>query len=284
MTSALSIPIGKQNRKMSSEEWREIWLEKMRQALSAKKFKASTIEGFIDIVDRYLASYTCHPGMIPQEKVFEFLAKNKKSEMQERFFRDALVFFYTNVVRSDNHVKSIKREPALNFWNNKKPQNTSDIKPQTINEVIKSPQEIPQKSSEETIAQSIKNNLKRLQNELQLRNYSQRTLKNYSTIVYRYLLWLKNEPSENDTSNIRDDELNLREEFNFAPRTINLVSAALMFFYSEVLKLAISFESIPRMKTGKDLPNVYSQGRQQHFTIYHIMGIFPKEDSDDVFA
>jgi hypothetical protein len=41
--------------------------------------------------------------------------------------------------------------------------------------------------------------------------------------------------------------------------TINLAAAALMFFYSEVLKLKISSESISRMKTGKDLPNVYSQ-------------------------
>ena len=79
---------------MSSEEWREIWLQKMRQVLSAKKFKASTMEGFIDIVDRYLVSYTCHPGMIPQEKAFEFLAKNKKSEMQERFSRGSVIFSF----------------------------------------------------------------------------------------------------------------------------------------------------------------------------------------------
>ena len=126
-------------------------------------------------------------------------------------------------------------------------------------EIIKPPLKMPREPAEEIFTESLKNNLKHLLDELHLRNYSQRTIRNYSATIYRYLLWLKKEPSGNDTKNIRDYELHLRHEFSLAPRTINLASAALMFFYSQVLKLKISFESIPRMKTGKDLPNVYSQ-------------------------
>jgi hypothetical protein len=70
-SSPTSIQPAKPN---TPEQWREIWLEKMARALSYNKFKQSTAHGFVEIVDQYLASHTCHPGMIPEEKAFEFLA------------------------------------------------------------------------------------------------------------------------------------------------------------------------------------------------------------------
>ncbi len=242
----------------ASEKWREIWLQKTAQACGANKLTKLTTAGFIDFTNRFISTQTCHPREINAKAIIEFLDRNKKSEKQANFCRNALVFFYENVVPSNKHIEVIKQGFVPSFPDTKK-QGPVDIKPQKPQEVIQSAKKITQKTIEEIFAESLKNNLKHLKDELHLRNYSQRTMKNYSTIIYRYLLWLKKDPSENDTSNIRDYELHLRQEFNLAPRTINLAAAALMFFYSQVLKLKISFESIPRMKTGKDLPNVYSQ-------------------------
>jgi site-specific recombinase XerD len=267
-SSPTSAPPAKPN---TPEQWREIWVKKMEQACIAKGLKKSTAEGFINFIVRYLFPHTCHPGEIPAKALLEFLGHNKKSEKQAQFCRNALTFFYENVVQSERHVEVINVPPRfpcpqgeIRKFISKNVLSTPPKPPQgeiisKTPEIIKPPIKIPQKTAEVIFAESMKNNLKRLRDELQLRNYSQRTMKNYSAIVYRYLLWLKKEPSENDTNNIRDYELHLRQEFNLAPRTINLAAAALMFFYSEVLKLKISFESIPRMKTGKDLPNVYSQ-------------------------
>lgn len=134
----------------------------------------------MDFVARYLRPHACHPGEISAKAIIEFLDRNSKSEKQAKFCRDALTFFYENVVRSERHVEVIKRGLLPNFSNNKK-QGPTDIKSPQVPEVIK------------------------------------------------------------------------------PPHTINLAAAALMFFYIEVLKFKISVESIPRMKTGKDLPNVYSR-------------------------
>jgi site-specific recombinase XerD len=279
MVNTSTISFGKPQQKLSSADWHGIWLKKLEQACAADDLKETTTKGFIDFINRYLSLHTCHPGEISPKEIGGFLDRNNKSDRQAKFCRDALTFFYENVVPSEKHVEVINAPPRFPCPQGEKnaprpPQITPPEPPACAEasvgrpqgeiiskapKIIKASEKIPRKTAEEIFAESMKNNLKHLWDELHLRNYSQRTIKNYSATIYRYLLWLKKEPSENDTNNIRDYELHLRQEFNLAPRTINLAAAALMFFYSEVLKLKISFESIPRMKTGKDLPNVYSQ-------------------------
>jgi site-specific recombinase XerD len=258
MPQTFSIPFKKQKQKPSSEEWRGIWLEKMRQALPSNKFKQSTADGFVDIVDQYLASHTCHPGMIPEEKTAKFLAENTKSENQTKFYRDALVFFYTNVVRSDKHVENIKRGFVSNFTDNsRRPANTPPKPPQ--GEIIKPPLKMPQKPAEEVFASSIPGYLKSMQTELKVRNYSHRTIKNYGAAVSQYLNWLNKEPTENDVPEIKKFQLYLKDARKYSPRTVNLVTAAIQFFYLNVLHLKLPVEILPRMKTGRQLPKVYSE-------------------------
>ena len=241
MTQTLSIPFKKQKQKPSSEEWREIWLEKMRQALPSNKFKQSTTDGFVDIVDQYLASHICHPGMIAEEKTVKFLAENTKSENQAKFYCDALVFFYTNVVRSDKHIEVINAP--------RPPQG----------EIIKPPLKMPPKPAEEIFAASIPGYLENMQTELKVRNYSLRTIKNYGAAVSQYLNWLNKAPTENDVPEIKKFQLYLKEARNYSPRTVNLVTAAIQFFYLNVLKSRLPVEHLPRMKTGRPLPKVYSE-------------------------
>jgi len=238
----------KQKQKPSLEQWRGIWLEKMRQALPSNKFRQSTADGFVDIVDQYLASHTCHPGMIPEEKAFEFLIKNAKSEKQEKFFRDALVFFYTNVIRSDKHVESIKRGPVSNFPDNRlRSANILSTPPK------------PPKPAEAIVSSSIPEYLKGMQTELKVRNYSLRTIKNYGAAVSQYLNWLNKAPTENDVPEIKKFQLYLKESKKYSARTVNLVTAAIQFFYLNVLKFRVPVETLPRMKTGRPLPKVYSE-------------------------
>jgi site-specific recombinase XerD len=73
------------------------------------------------------------------------------------------------------------------------------------------------------------------------------------------LTWLKRTPSDKDIQEIKKFQLFLKENKNYSPRTVNLATAAIQFFYLEVLKVGFSADSLPRMKTGRPLPRVYSQ-------------------------
>ena len=44
------------------------------------------------------------------------------------------------------------------------------------------------------------------------------------------------------------------------PRTVNLTSAAITFFYSNVVNAKQAVDTIPRMRPGNSLPKVYGQG------------------------
>ncbi len=94
--------------------------------------------------------------------------------------------------------------------------------------------------------------------ELKIRDYSFRTIKNYGSIIHHYLNWLDKAPSPADRETIREYILYLQDK-KFSPRTINLQSAALDFFYRTVLKISDVSAAVPRMKTGRPLPRVYSE-------------------------
>ena len=186
MANALSIPIGKQKQTLSTREWRKIWLEKLKKASEARKLNKTTSMEFLDFANRFLSRHSCHPGEIDAQALVEFLERNKKSDEQARFCRDALVFFYSNVVPSEKHVEFIKQGFIPSFPTLPKP-GASAGRPQgeiisKTPEIIKTPLKMPQKPAEEVFAERMKNNLKRLRDELHLRNYSQRTIKNYSAI------------------------------------------------------------------------------------------------------
>jgi integrase len=53
-----------------------------------------------------------HPGKIPVPAIPAFLGKFGKSEKQTKFCRDSLLFFYTNVVPSENH-RIVMLDPVL---------------------------------------------------------------------------------------------------------------------------------------------------------------------------
>jgi integrase/recombinase XerD len=98
-----------------------------------------------------------------------------------------------------------------------------------------------------------------LQKEMQARNFSRRTMVNYSAAVERFFGMIKKHPSTITADALKQYFINLHEKENLAPRTVNLAAAAIAFFYEHVLNLASRTDALPRMKPGRQLPKVYSE-------------------------
>lgn len=265
MTITPSIPFGKQKQDLSTGEWRKIWLKKLEQASVARKLNKITSMGFIDFTNRFLSRHSCHPGEINAQALVEFLDQNKKSDKQTRFCRNALLFFYENVVPSEKHVEVLHalNQPAA-------PNKDFDRRNSIPVEQLES---MPRRKTEEIV--SLKQDTKqpdilsnkpfdkntliaRLNDELKVRNYSKRTVATYTDAVRRYLETLGKYPGNNDERTIKDYLLKVKSEKGYAARTVNLETAAITFFYREVLRASDSVDLLPRMKTGKSLPKVYS--------------------------
>ena len=101
--------------------------------------------------------------------------------------------------------------------------------------------------------------LNKLIHELKLKNYTPTTQRNYRSIVREFLYQLTDLPNGESTNEAKQYILFLKDDKKQAPRTINLASAALSFFYEKVLGSTIMTDKIPRMKTGRSLPQVYSE-------------------------
>jgi integrase/recombinase XerD len=100
--------------------------------------------------------------------------------------------------------------------------------------------------------------IENLAKELKVRNYSRRTMKNYCAQVARYLVWRSKNPGMTDVESIKRHHLYLADQEGLAPRTINLSAAAISFFFANVLNRPVVADKLPRMKTGRPLPPVYS--------------------------
>ena len=97
-----------------------------------------------------------------------------------------------------------------------------------------------------------------IKKQCQLNNYSSATIKNYTASIKQYMEYLKRRPQLGDRKVIENYILSLKNDSKLKPRTINLSSSALQFFYKNVLEFSETFKKIPRMKPGLSLPKVYS--------------------------
>ncbi len=208
---------------LTEKQWRVIRLKKLNKSSGTESIAETQAALHRSIVEKFLTENPGPPAFFPESAVTSFLGKTNPDQLEQAI--ESLLFFYNNVVRSDKHTG-----------------------------FLVSLQEQSGKPS------GVKNNplLDQLSKELQLRNYSHRTVKNYGAIVYNYLNWLMKNPSGNDQGEIKRYQLYLKETKKFSPRTVNLATAALLFFYNNVLKLPFAANSLPRMKTGRQLPQVYS--------------------------
>jgi integrase/recombinase XerD len=207
----------------TEEQWRAIWLRKLIKSLDDRKVDGAQSALYRAAAERFLCENPGPPVAVAVSAIQPFLSKTGPA--LKKSAAEGLLFFYKNVVGSDKHAGFLASR-----------QEPSDKPAPAVNPL-----------------------LEQLSKELRLRNYSRRTVKNYGAIVYNYLNWLKKAPSGNDQEGIKLYQLYLKETKKYSPRTVNLATAALLFFYNNVLKLPLATESLPRMKTGWQLPNVYSQ-------------------------
>jgi hypothetical protein len=99
----------------------------------------------------------------------------------------------------------------------------------------------------------------RLQTALRLKERSRVTIASYTAAVRKYLDYIRCAPSADDREKIESYVLQLRNIGRLAPRTVNLTSAALSFFYANIMHAGETVDSLPRMKPGMSLPKVYGQ-------------------------
>jgi site-specific recombinase XerD len=232
----------------TAEQWREIWLNKLEKACIEKGLKKPSIVGYLGFVSRYMKPHSCHPSKIPLEAVSSFLTQNSKSVEQWKFCRDALSFFYTNVVPSEKHVHALQE-----IQQSREPLIVPELSPVVR---LEGPVILPEKKPDIYLDKT--DLVARLTDELNVRNYSRRTVIAYTETVRQYLDTLGKSPGKNDNLAIKAFLLHLKTDKGFAARTVNLAAAGISFFYREIIYSAEPVDRLPRMKPGKSLPKVYS--------------------------
>jgi hypothetical protein len=180
-------------KRLPPEHWHAVWLEKTGKACVEKRIKESTAAGFTDFISKFLKPFACHPGKIPASAISEFLCAVTKTEKQAKFCRDALLFFYTNVVPSEGHYVFIENQSCQSTPRSDPPPPPSPIKPVIQAPNPKPPLQQRKKATPDDTA-LLTDFLKRMQVELKARNYSIQTIKNYGAAVHQYLLWLQKNP------------------------------------------------------------------------------------------
>lgn len=100
---------------------------------------------------------------------------------------------------------------------------------------------------------------KRMLEELQRRNYSQRTIESYLHAVGDFARHFGKSPDQLNQEHIRQYQLHLIEDRKFATNTIVARIAALRFFFVKTLRRPYQREDLPSPKRPKRLPTVLSQ-------------------------
>lgn len=231
--------------KKTAQYWRKAWMN--RYSVQLKNMDTLTENQrrmYWAIVNRYLAEHTGHPLGIPTGRTVDFI-------MHEPHRRIApLVLFYTSTLPSPEHIRKIE---SIRLEN--------DRPVTTRPPACKTDPHVSPLAAQSTEATGYL--IGSLQKEIKSRNYSKRTIHNYTHHVSRYLQWLGCAPSAEDTPRIMQYNIILKEQCGYSARTINLHSSAISFFYRHVIGTTDITGNVPRMKTGKPLPKVYSEQQIQ---------------------
>lgn len=99
--------------------------------------------------------------------------------------------------------------------------------------------------------------LKKIDNELNLRNYSQRTIKSYLFCLKEYFNYIRNVRKEPDIDSIKKFLL-YKKENGRSPQTINLYLNSIKYFYHEIAKSEIRI-NLKFAKRSEKLPVVLSR-------------------------
>lgn len=99
--------------------------------------------------------------------------------------------------------------------------------------------------------------IKKTQDELRLRNYSQKTVKNYCLCLKQFFVFLEKDFKKFDRQKVKEFLLKLKNE-NKSPQTLNLHLNAIKYFYSEIIRIPFEID-IKFAKRSLKLPVVLSR-------------------------
>ena len=213
-------------KKLSPEDWQLVWARKFRKSLYTLK---KTGQGYTPVIREMLRLFPGYPGKIKPEQLSKFISSKKDGDRQR--YTEALTLFFTETIPSEKNIAiitSLKKHEYKNEAGITQPDRNSKY----IDDLITC---------------------------LRARNYSERTVSNYTKIVRRFLgttQFDKYGPGDEDT--IRKYLINLKRKEGFTVKTVNLHGAALRFFYANILNCTISRNVVPAMKTGRNLPTIYT--------------------------
>jgi len=249
-------------------DWPLIWARKFRKDLYAQN---KTGYGYTGVILKFVGSIYGTPKYVSVEEVISFIESVAPPERKR--YREALSLFYRVTIPLPQLAEAAENagftdESSITPLPGKPPQRIRST-PAAFQVVQKTISDKPDTTlSAENTAPPTKHHqqtyphirplLDQLNKELIVRNYSRKTVRNYTDTVVRFLRQLKQPPGKDDCESIKNHLVFLKNEMNYSPRTINLHSAALSFFYDKVMGIPDIPSLRIKMKTGRQLPKVYS--------------------------
>ncbi len=100
--------------------------------------------------------------------------------------------------------------------------------------------------------------LRKLYEDMQLRNYSEHTQRVYGRVVREFLSYTGKTVEVMDEQDVRKYVLHLMES-GLSKRTINSYQSAIRFFFGVTLNHCMNYLQMPRMKEDKTLPEILSR-------------------------
>ena len=97
--------------------------------------------------------------------------------------------------------------------------------------------------------------LEKLETELKLRGFSEKTVSSYLFHNKKFLNYIKKQPEEITQDDIKSYLAYLISEKKHKPASINLALCTLKFFYNKILEKEI-FKKIVSLKSEKKIPTV----------------------------
>ncbi len=225
LLNSIDNSIDKEKKTLSSTEWTDIWLNKLEEYCISIDIPVNEREEIKSITAIFLRDNKKHLRIVPMRKIESSLLKYYESGSNSyKYLREGLKALFT-IIKSKFPKESHERLICIDTFHKAR-----------IDLILK---EVVEKS--------------------QLRNYSGRTIKNYTGSIKSYLSYIKKKPHHNDKIIIEEYLLHLKNNRKNSPRTINLTSAAISFLYNDIFNCFNTTNDIPRMKPGKQLPKVYAE-------------------------